>query len=41
MVPIPIFPVLGTKTTCVVEIPIELTPTLDANVGYTREELNV
>jgi hypothetical protein len=41
VVPIPRFPVLGINTTCVVEIPIEVTPTLFANVGYTTEELNV
>ena len=41
VVPIPKAPVLGIKTICVVEIPIEVTPTLFANVGYTWEELNV
>ena len=43
MVPIPRLPVEGMKTKAlepVVEIPTELTPTLEANIGYTGVDVN-
>ena len=39
MVPKPTFPKDGIKTNCSLEIPIEETPILSANVGYTGVEV--